>query len=355
MRICVLLSPYQAGSSPLADLDPLPDPARWLDGHEVDVVLVHKQDATAQVQALAGRGYDVFLNLCDGTWLEEIAGVEVVEELERLGLPFTGPTAQLYNLTKAQMKQAAVDLGVPTPAFVFAQSHADVERAARTLHFPLIVKHFDSCGSIGMTRASCVQTYDALVHQVRDMLALAGEALIEEFIEGDEYTVLVAENPEEPDAPLVFTPVRCAFPQGETFKHFDLKWKTYATLEWKPCTDERLAARLTELTRRIFVGLQGVSYARCDFRVDARGEAWFLEINLPCGMFYVEEGSADMILRYDPIGPRAFLDHILRCAITRNERKAAGERVIDRSAIPAIPRTPPAAPSREMPPPRAGA
>lgn len=322
MRICVLVSPYEAGSSPVAAYDPLPAPHLWLSGHEVDTVPIRKGEAATKIPALVAKGYDVFLNLCDGTWLEDIAGIEVVHELERRGLPFTGATSRLYALTKAEMKQSAIELGVPTPAFVFARSDEDIERAALGLQFPLIVKHFDGSGSVGMTAASRVRTPDELVTRAREMVALAGEALIEAFIEGDEYTVLVAENPDDPGAPLLFTPFRCAFPEGETFKHFDLKWVNYAGLEWRPCEDEGLAERLKELTRRIFVGIGGVSYARCDFRVDTRGEAWFLEVNTNCGIFYAPgaEGSADMILRHDPIGHRGFLEHVLRCAIVRGGR-----------------------------------
>ena len=65
-----------------------------------------------------------------------------------------------------------------------------------------------------------------------------------------------------------------------------------------------------------------MSYARCDFRVDARGEPWFLEINTTCGIFYPPgaEGSADMILRCDPLGHRGFLELILRGALARRQR-----------------------------------
>jgi D-alanine-D-alanine ligase len=45
----------------------------------------------------------------------------------------------------------------------------------------------------------------------------------QEFVDGREFTVLVAENPDDPRNPIAFVPVEVAFPAGETFKHFDLK------------------------------------------------------------------------------------------------------------------------------------
>ncbi len=49
-------------------------------------------------------------------------------------------------------------------------------------------------------------------------------------MEGREFTVLVAENPEDELNPIVFQPVECVFAEGESFKHFDLKWVDYGNI-----------------------------------------------------------------------------------------------------------------------------
>lgn len=53
--------------------------------------------------------------------------------------------------------------------------------------------------------------------QVRKFIGEYGGALVEEFIAGREFTVLVAENPHDgTEQPLtVYTPVECIFSQGE--------------------------------------------------------------------------------------------------------------------------------------------
>lgn len=51
-------------------------------------------------------------------------------------------------------------------------------------------------------------------------------ALIEEFIEGKEFSALVIENWQDKNNPFVL-PVECKFQNNESFKHFDLKWKEY--------------------------------------------------------------------------------------------------------------------------------
>ena len=90
----------------------------------------------------------------------------------------------------------------------------------------------------------------------------------------------------------------------------------------RPCADEALAERLKEASRRVFVGLGGVSYGRCDFRVDAAGEVYLLEINPNCAIFYPpsDPGSADLILQHDPAGHRGFVEQILAAAIARHRR-----------------------------------
>jgi len=58
----------------------------------------------------------------------------------------------------------------------------------------------------------------------------------------------------------------------------------------------------------MFRALRGVGYGRADFRVNAKGEVYFLEMNPNCGLFYTAPdddpgilGSADFILRQDKV------------------------------------------------------
>jgi biotin carboxylase len=95
------------------------------------------------------------------------------------------------------MKLVAHSVGVKTPMFVFAYDDEGIEQAANTLDYPMIVKHFNGSGSIGMSKDSKVETKEKLFEMARIMIATYGGALIEEFIEGEEYSVLVAETENE--------------------------------------------------------------------------------------------------------------------------------------------------------------
>jgi len=82
-------------------------------------------------QDFDGRRRDVFINLCDGTPDEPVAGIKLVKAMEKLGAAFTGGDSSFFDPTRQEMKRVAARVGVPTPASTFAKSMADVERASR--------------------------------------------------------------------------------------------------------------------------------------------------------------------------------------------------------------------------------
>lgn len=319
MKICVLDDSYEQSATPFKEFDFLPDPLRYLTAHESERHFLHKATAVRQVLDLAKRGFDVFLNLCDGAWDEDRPGIEVVQVLERLQVPFTGADSAFYEPSRQTMKRICHYADIDSPAYAFASDPGGVEAAAEALRFPLIVKHPCGYASIGITRQSRVETIEELRVQAAKTVDAFGDALIEEFIEGREFTVLVAENPEDGNNPLVYQPVEFVFPRGESFKHFDLKWKDYKSMSTVACEDPLLSARLKDVSSKFFVGLRGTGYGRCDLRMNEQGEVFMLEINPNCEVFYPpgDEGCADFILLNDPRGHQGFVDTILRSAFKR--------------------------------------
>jgi D-alanine-D-alanine ligase-like ATP-grasp enzyme len=319
MKICVLHSAYDYSDSPFKQYD---SPVRiepHLAGHDFDVVGLHKATSVGEIQKLARRDYDVFINLCDGGSDEDRAGIEVVQTLEQLNVPFTGPASDFYDPTREDMKRVCRAAGIATPGYCFARGVAVVSEQAAGLRFPLIVKHPDGYGSIGMTRNSRVETSESLFAEVERLFSMFGGALIEEFIEGREFTVLVVEDAANPERPIVFEPLEFLFPPGENFKHYDLKWVDDTGLRSTPCADGVLSARMRWMSAQMFLGLKGSGYARCDIRVDADDNPYMLEINPNCGVFYAPEdaGGADLILLGEPDGHARFLKLLLDAARRR--------------------------------------
>jgi D-alanine-D-alanine ligase-like ATP-grasp enzyme len=321
MKIAILQSNYDESDSPQGEYDLPCDPSVYLPEHHCETYFLDKVTSVQKTTELVQRGFDVFINLCDGAADENRAGIEVVQTLEKLGAAFTGAASNFYEPTREQMKAACAAQGVKYPAFVMAKTDEDIERAAQTLRFPLIAKHPNSYGSVGLRKSSRVTNADDLKVEAKHFIDTYGASLIEEFIEGREFTVLIAENPDDPNHPIAYTPVQFQFPEGETFKHFDLKWVDYKGMTSNLVEDEELCEKLKDAGRKLFVGLDGSSFGRCDMRVDGKGDVYVLEINPNCGIFYpeAEPGSADYVLLNDPKGHRGFLDLIIRAALKRAE------------------------------------
>lgn len=317
MKLCILRSatdPSPTGES--ADHDIAALLKGYLDAHTYVEARLHKATAIAEVRRLRAEGFEVFINLCDGAWEEPRAGVEVVEALSRQGLAFTGATRDFYEPSRLDMKLAAHAAGVATPASCEAHAALEAEDIAARLGFPLIVKHPNGYGSVGLTPASRVDDVDALRLALATAIEGYGAALVERYIAGREFTVLVAEGPE---GPVSYTPVEFIFPPGVGFKHYALKWVDHAQMQTRVVEDGPLADTLRRASERFFAAMSATGYGRCDFRLGADERLYLLEINPNCGIFYPpgEFGSADFILAASPGGHRGFLETILATALRR--------------------------------------
>ena len=313
------------------DADPFPeddwpcDPRPYLPEAEWEPFTLERSSAVLQVIEALDRGFDLVFNLCDGAWDEERPGLEVVTTLERLGVPFTGASSACFEPTREAMKRVCRAWGIDTPGYVITRGKEGLERAAETLRFPLIIKHPSSYASTGLTRDSRVETAAALFGQGHAMIQAYGRALVEEFVEGTECTVLVSESL-DPSAPVTYTPIRYRFPEGETFKHYDLKWSDFEGLSAEPVQDAGLQERLRNASARFFMGLSVTGYGRCDLRIADDGLVFMLEVNPNCGLYYPLDapGSADLILLNDPAGHRGFTQLVVDAALARHRRHARG-------------------------------
>lgn len=321
-RIC-LLTDQELDADPFPEDDWPCDPRPYLPEPDWTVLTLKKESCVGEILRAANQGYDLFFNLCDSAWDEGRVGIEVVFTLESLGLPFTGADSAFFEPTREAMKRACAAWGIDTPAYRYASSDADIDHAADILRFPLFVKHPNSYASRSLTRHSRVTNTDELREQAHRMIGLFGSTLIEEFIEGDECTSLVVENAEDPADPFVYPPLIYRFPDGESFKHYDLKWVDYGGLASRVVEDPDLAERIRRASADFFLGIRGAGYGRCDMRIDAEGRVQMLEINPNCGLYYphTDPASADLILHAHPDGHADFTRRVVEAAYARHRRR----------------------------------
>ena len=310
MQICVL------SDSELKEFDP----SQYLTTYSW-AIFIPQRPVVDFIRTLAEEGaYDLYFNLCDGADnpQEDYDGIDIVSALEELHLPFTGADSRFYDPSREEMQAIADSSGISFAQGVNISNPAELN-AVKNLTYPLMVKHPQSFASTAMTRNSRVDDPRKLREQVKRICNRFGSARVEEFIEGAEFTVLVIDNPDDPESPFVYPPAELILPLGENFLHSHVKWKEWVYL--KPVDDKTLALRLMEMARRMYVAMDGVGYARCDIRLGQDGQLYMIEINPNCGILFKPEdlGPADVMMEYDPDGHAGFLDRIFRAAIIRNK------------------------------------
>ncbi|MBN8668349.1 MAG: SET domain-containing protein-lysine N-methyltransferase [Chitinophagales bacterium] len=329
MKICVLQPDYSTSAVDYQYYDPARNLTALYPEATVDHVLLNKLTTYRQLRDLSKKGYDIFVNLCEGYLEWEVPSIDVIHTLELLNLPFTGPSSNLYDPPKPLMKYVAFCEGVRTPAYVLVQHTDDLKGINNQLTYPLFVKPSKAGDSLGIDEHSMVTEEKELRQKVEELLPEYGELLVEEYIAGREFTVLVAANAHPEQTCTVFKPVEYVFPPNRAFKTYALKTSELHPDCNVPCNDTVLEIELKMAAERIFNAFNGVGYARLDFRVNDRNEIYFLEINFTCSVFYSDgyEGSADFILKYDGIGQSGFLHHMVAEGIARHKRRQKKFRI----------------------------
>ncbi|MEO6637395.1 MAG: SET domain-containing protein-lysine N-methyltransferase [Ginsengibacter sp.] len=323
MKICVLQPDYSTTEVDYKLYDPPRNLTSLLPGDEVDHVFLNKLYTYTQLRELKKKKYDIFINLCEGYLDWSVPSIDVIHALDLLDLPYTGPNARLYDPPKDLMKYVAFTCGVATPKFIVFREPMDIHKEIDYPPFPLFVKPAKAGDSLGIDENSLVHNPEDLKQKAAELLKEYDEVMVEEYIEGREFTVLVAGNAGATNDCIVYTPLEFIFPGEKKFKTYTLKTSELHKECNVPCTDEALATKLRVAASGIFKAFTGVGYARLDFRVKDDGSIFFLEINFTCSVFYENgfEGSADYILLNEPDGKQSFLNTIIEEGIYRHNQK----------------------------------
>ena len=211
--------------------------------------------------------------------------------LEVIGMPFTGSGAEAVYVTntKPLSKRLLAAAGIATPAW---QDAAEAGRAPPPGTGPWIVKSVAEHASIGLDDEAVVRDHAALPALIgKRRRSIGGDWFVEQFIEGREFNVAVLAGAGGPEVLPIAEMCFVNFPPGKPrIVDYAAKWQAdsfgYNNTPRNfdlPAADAPLLATLREIALacwRLF-GLHG--YARVDFRVDAAGKAWVLEVNAnPC-------------------------------------------------------------------------
>src|SRR5204863_6296216 len=144
------------------------------------------------------------------------------------------------------MKYVAYTEGVNTPSYVLIEDAENLAAQISHLKFPLFVKPAKAGDSLGIDDKSLVNTLDELEGKIRHILDEYGPLLVEEYISGREFTVMIAANPDHEKPAILFKPVEYIFPEGSQFKTYALKTSELHPGANIPVTNEAIELQLKD-------------------------------------------------------------------------------------------------------------
>ncbi|MFZ5559875.1 MAG: D-alanine--D-alanine ligase family protein [Patescibacteria group bacterium] len=231
---------------------------------------------------------DVVFNMCDdGFRNDPTLEPHVAAMLDVLNVPYTGNN--YFTLALCQHKVRTKDIltfnNILTPRFqVFTSAERKLDPE---LKFPMIVKPIREDGSIGIRERSVVNNGEQLKEEVDHIINIyRQEALVEEFIDGREFTVSLIGNRRPivlPVAEIDFSGMPAHLPKIVSYR---AKWiKQSIAYKHTPIIcpvniDEKMNKLIEETARKCYKILGCRGYARIDFRYDEKEKKLYaLEVN----------------------------------------------------------------------------
>jgi D-alanine-D-alanine ligase len=245
---------------------------------------------------------DVVFNLVESLGGSDWLGSLAAGLLDTMGVAYTGCPTEALLLTNHKLlaKQRLSQFGLPTPEWLAPESN---RCGGSALGLPgrrfvagaaYVIKTLWEHASFNLDEDSIVHPVDeaGLLAVLRESACrLRRPCFAERYVEGREFNLSVVAGAEGaevlPPAEIDFS----AFPPGKPrIVGQRAKWeetsfefqKTPHRFDFPP-SDRPLLDRLRRLARQTWDLFALGGYARVDFRVDAAGEPWILEINAnPC-------------------------------------------------------------------------
>ncbi|UUW71337.1 D-alanine--D-alanine ligase [Pseudomonas oryzihabitans] len=258
------------------------------------LVRMRGQDAGAVLsRAQLGDQDLLFLALHGGTG--ENGTLQTLLDLAELRYTGSGRVGSAVAMDKDLSKRLFRAAGVSTADWLMAP--VDAATVAETLGFPVIVKPSQQGSTVGLSKVSRAEDLQPAIELA---LRYDREVMIERFVAGRELTVGVLG-----DQPLAVGEI--VLGQSGVFDYTS-KYQPKGAVEVFPA---EVSPEIAEEARRLALAahraLKLDGYSRADFRLDAEGRLWCLEVNTLPGMTatsLLPQSAAAMGIDFDELCER---------------------------------------------------
>jgi D-alanine-D-alanine ligase len=229
---------------------------------------------------------DFVFNLCEGLCGESSAEIYVAGLFELLGIPYTGsaPLSLGLALNKRRAKEVLDFNGVAVPKAVLWEKDEPLD--LKRLEPPYIVKPVHEDGSTGIFEKSVTEDAENAEKLAQKIYKdYKQPALIEEYIDGREFTIFVLEK----EKPMVLAISEIDFSKFSKDKpriisyraKWDRKSRVYrdSPIVCPANVETELKIKLEKISIAAFSALGCRDYGRVDIRVNKNNKPYVIEVN----------------------------------------------------------------------------
>jgi D-alanine-D-alanine ligase len=264
---------------------------------------------------------DFVFNISEGLGSHRSREAQVPCVLDMLDIPYSGsdPQCLAICLDKPLTKTLVSTAGILTPKWELVVSQAQLaEKDWHTFPLPAFIKPACEGSSKGI-RANARAESAAQVNEIAAQLIeqYGQQAIVEEFISGDELTVGILGN-----SPPTVLGIMRVLPKNKSGS--DFVYSLEVKRDWERLVDYECPARLsadvldkiTNSSLKIFQTLGCRDFARLDFKLSCEGLPYFLEINPLAGL---NPKSGDLPIMANKLGwsYQALISVIFNAALRR--------------------------------------
>lgn len=253
------------------------------EGHKVYLIEAD-QKAYLKLYELKDK-LDIIFNVAE-CFNGEARESQIPAILDMLNIPYTGsgPLVQAITLNKALTKQILILYNIPTPKFQLF--HTKKEKLDTDLRFPIIVKPNAEGSSKGIKNDCVVDNEKDAYKKIRSIIKKYKQAaIVEEFLDGKEFTVGIIGNENPIVLPLIEVNFDFLPNDIKKFDSYESKWiydNPKSGIDPLICPakiPKELEDKIKETCLKAYQVLRIKDWCRIDLRLDANGVPNILEIN----------------------------------------------------------------------------